>query len=762
MTTAASTNLDVVEDRSVVLNVTTALCVLTAFTIFLPHSPSSQIVGTIGLIALPGYVGADFFRSERLSIGCRLLISGAIGLTFFYVYGLAVALIPQLFGVQRPLDGWFIKFSWLAVLVALCAYSLAAGFDPVRAGLQGLSRKKVAWAAALAVPPLVSLVAVNMLNLDGSAQLAVVVALIAIAMVVAAIAVAGRDVGPPTILILASATLTFLWQQPMRGGWMAGWDISHEIFVATQTVNAGRFPIPGANNPYQGMLSLTVLPAQLQSIFGLQLRTFFVILPSIALVGVVAAMWYTLRYLLPPRLSAALVAIVLIGSQSFETVLTGVTRQCWALFFFAMLIFLLVTFPRPSARVRILAVALGFGMAASHYSTALIAAGAIIAAWLVMEIVRYPNKSRLLDRYVAASIIAITLLWESLIAHIGSNISDVANAINDYGFQILPGSGNLLSRWIAGADINGTETVAQLRRADHTLRRTSLSWMKVTPQADHVNLRPDATPVAHGVPILGALASALQNLIAQGLLLLIIVSVIFLAWRSFRTKSGAAVVGMAIFALILSAVSRVSQTLGVQIGPTRIEVQAYMIFVVAIALAIAGTNKRPVLHGQATRNGLIAVSYLVVIVALLSGLFLTNFVEAQAALPLSYDSHGLLAERTITPIDLIAANWFVGHVGGHYLQSDRYGQVALFAYGGAQNPRLIPSLDPIIVDNNSWLFLDHENVLLGRAQGGTNAASAVYQAPVTYYEATRDVLYASNADAVFGIFIETEPTSSAK
>ena len=147
------------------------------------------------------------------------------------------------------------------------------------------------------------------LNATGNAWLSILGAILVVLMVATAIAMPLSSVGPPRVLLLASSTLTAAWQLPFRGGWLFGYDIQHEYYVASLATQKGQFPIPIHGDPYKGMLSLTVWPAQLHALTGLSIRTILGVPPSILLALCVVVTWCTVRERLGPRASALLCSL---------------------------------------------------------------------------------------------------------------------------------------------------------------------------------------------------------------------------------------------------------------------------------------------------------------------------------------------------------------------------------------------------------------------------------------------------------------------
>ena len=141
------------------------------------------------------------------------------------------------------------------------------------------------------------------------------------------------------------------------------------------------------------MLSLTVWPAELHSLTGMTLRAILGLLPSMFLAASVVAVWAALRGRLGPRAAAALCSLFVLGSEPLVQELPQVTRQCYALFFFSLLVMsLAVTRPeahRTSPRVRRWP-----GSGDHPLRSAYLAAGAVVVGCTLTYALRSPKALR--------------------------------------------------------------------------------------------------------------------------------------------------------------------------------------------------------------------------------------------------------------------------------------------------------------------------------------------------------------------------------
>ena len=112
----------------------------------------------------------------------------------------------------------------------------------------------------------------------------------------------------------------------------------------------------------------------------------------------------------------------------------------------------------------------------------------------------------------------------------------------------------------------------------------------------------------------------------------------------------------------------------------------------------------------------------------------------------------------------MAAQWLAAHrAAPQFVQSDLFGQLALFNYGFAVRQGFVNTTDPVIVDDKSWIFAYHTNVLYSLARGGDNARIGIYKFPADYFQKTRSILYASPSDVIYGSnpnFLNEVPSGS--
>lgn len=740
--------------RAPLINSTALLAILSVVSIFIPANPVAQATLIVGSLAVLGSIlGRRLLEVD--SVPLRVSICAGVGFLTAIVVGALTGYVLAVLGISRPLSSAPIVVVWSMLLGGMALWSLTTRNDPLRDCVSGMTRRDAVWIALLGIPPLFALVGVAKLNSSASPAISIVVGLFALILVGAAIALPRLDGGPPKVLLLASALLTVGWQTPMRGGWLTGGDIQHEYYVASLAVQQGRFPLHHYTDPYAGMLSLTVWPAMVHRLTGLSLRNVLALLPSLFLVVCLLAIWGALRERIGPRGAAALCAVFVLGSSSLMQEYPGVTRECYAIFFFALLVLAVTSTKLPTRHARALVVVAGLGMALTHYTTAYLAAGAVLTAWLLSLVLRPSRGKRVLATAVVAINVAAAAIWGSFVARTGSNIREVAHAISADGLQLLPGKGGFLSRWLHGSVAGVAVTAKALRVNDVALLFRQYTWMRIAPNAVGIRLLNDPSPTARGVGVLGPGLSGISTIVAELVVVGAFVSVVYCVWRARRDRQLVGIAGMGIFSLVISALSRDSATVAAYFGPERLQVQAYVVFAMTVAIMIASFAREgrfrltlSILRGRSiilwscvAIVGMIVVSY---------STGLGDLVTAGRPLDVAYSAIGEQIEFQPTPADLLAGGWLAVHRRTGLVQSDYAGKSTLYAFGYAHRSKYVTSLDPVITDTRSWLFAFHSDVVLGRAFGGTTTYVGAFRFPGRYLSATRPILYVSPSDVIYG------------
>jgi hypothetical protein len=717
-----------------------------AAALVLPANPLLQGIVAVGLILIPGAALYQLFGFDQGTLGHRIVTVGALGVTGFYFISAIQGSVLPLIGVEHPFFGAPTTLTWIGVDVAVWIWLEVTRRDAIGELFRSAKLTGWLWLPVLAIPPLLSLVGVFELNAKGSSAFAILAASIAVAEVFIAVFIGSERFGLSAPALLSSAVVTIVWQLPFRGGWLDGWDIQHEYYVAKLLEATGRFPIPRSQDAYAGMLSITAWPVSLHVLSGMELSTAFALMPAFAVAGCVAASWYAVAHFAGGRASTVLVSVIVIGASSVLRHIASPTRQSWALFLFASLLMMIVTIPTGSKRLRVAIVFLVSGVAMSHYTTAYVAVAVLAFGWLVALLCRVDRSRQLLTGPVVGAACAVTALWDWAFAHTSRNFSQISHALASSGFQILPGTGGILSRWIQGGAAGTLVSASKLRVLDLSLRAHQYRWMTIGSSAGKVRLVNDPSPSVHGNAALGLGLSAISGVIFEGLLLAMVVSILLLTRRVRRGERRLAeLLGMAIGAFLVGLLIRISGTLAVFEGAQRLQIQIYLVLVIAVAVAI-----QP-FAAKLKRVPIILFAFLSAFcVSSSASSQLFDLVTPGVGVPAAFENYGEDYARIVTPSDVAAASWLAAHRRSGLVQADFWAQTAMFDFGGATRKQFIPSVDPVVTDNRAWILATHANVILHQARGGDTAELGVFRFPSKYFDATRSIVYVSTGDAVYG------------
>ena len=280
-----------------------------------------------------------------------------------------------------------------------------------------------------------------------------------------------------------------------------------------QTVVAGIWHFAHPDDAYGALLSVTVLPAELHALSGIQdLLIFKLVYPMIGALFPVAV--YTLgRRVLASRW-AFLGAALIVMQQTFFQEFPALARQEIATVLFASLIMAALDMKIPQRARWTFVFILSTGMVVSHYSTAYLAIPLLgIAVALQWAASWFRSIPRLTGPVLLACIVSIggAVVWYGSLTHSTANFSEFVAAAENQGISLLPNkSGNLLSTYLQG-EVTTQMAPAQYQEYISKYYKTSVTYVTPLPDASQsqyaVKLASDSTP-----PVTWALGSNLVSL----------------------------------------------------------------------------------------------------------------------------------------------------------------------------------------------------------------------------------------------------------
>ena len=223
---------------------------------------------------------------------------------------------------------------------------------------------------------------------------------------------------------------------------------------------------------------------------------------------------------------------------------------------------------------------------------------------------------------------------------------------------------------------------------------------------------------------------------------------------------------MALFAVILSVLWRSVPAASQYFDPVRLEVELYVVCAATISVMAAQlTSSRVGQWISRRRRATLSVAFAlvgVVAMTVLSGsMGLSNLVIRGQPLAAAFSSRGEPSELATSPSDLAAARWLAGARPVGLVQSD-WTQGLLQNVGFATRSEYIPTIDPVLTDDRSWIYVSQENLVTGRAFGGTLTYNFAFRLPLTFLRLTRPILYTSGGAMVFGSRTSDPPDRPAR
>lgn len=701
------------------------------------------------LLIIPGVILLQALRISGSTVAATPIYVPAASLLVLIVSGLTIDVIGPIIGIAAPLRA----APLLITLEIFCVGLLVSALEAPR-------ETQIPWSAlerpvALAWPlvlPLIGAAGALRLNSGHSNS----VALISIALVIATLVVVFYRApwydDALLFVVLFAVSLALLWSFSLRGDLVYGFDISSEYYSLNETVTAGVWHFSHPNDAYGAMLSLTVLPAELHELSGVQ--TLFIFKVVYPVIGALfpAGVFSLARYLLTRRWSFMAGALVVI-QQTFFQQLPALARQEAATFLLGALVAVLID---PTQRKRdlgrwIFAGLLSLGIVVSHYSTnyvvILLLLLVVVYQFVLSFIRRAPRVSGVILIAFAVSAVG-AVLWNGAITHSTSNVSQFTQTVSSQGIDLLPNkSGNPLLTYLQG-EANQSLSAAQYQ--SYLVNYYKQNFPFVKPLADasdpQYNLQDanDPTPpvtltsISSGLNLAELLVQQLSNVLAG-------IAALILVLRR-RTHSVATPIGLLSLAgMTMLILARVSGTVAQAYDPQRAFVQLLVVLAVGICWIFQqlGTKLkwlRPwILAACSAALGIYLIGTTGFGSAFLGGGTAGNLAN-------SYTDYQRFVVNTQ---DLAAGAWVLKEAApGQIIQTDRYGELRL-ATMAAQRSGILGDIAPQVLDQNAWVYATRENVVDNIVQSETGIYTGTYQFPKSFLDSNFNLVYTNGPSEVF-------------
>ena len=702
------------------------------------------------LLTIPGVILLQALRVPAASIAATPIYVPAASILVLTGSGLAIDLIGPVFGIAAPLR----VVPLLISLEIFCAsLLLSARNAPPEAQIPWSAFERpvtIAWPLLL---PLITAAGALRLNSGHSNSIAILGIFLVIATIILGFLRASWYDDAELVIVLFAISLALLWSFSLRGDLIYGFDISSEYYTVTQTITAGVWHPSHPNDAYGAMLSLTVFPAELHELSGVQtlmvLKVVFPVIGAFFPVGV----YCITRYLLVSRW-AFLPAVLIVMQQTFFQQFPALARQEIATFLFTALIAVLLdkNQARRSPGRWILACLFSLAIVVSHYSTTYLAVlllALAIAYQFLLSLVRHAPR---ISGVVAISFAILTTgaaLWNGPITHSASNISQFKQLVGSNGLALLPNKGgNPFTTYLQG-ETPQSLSPEQYQSFINNYYSNNFPFITPLPDASDPQYNVQATDADNKPPVsipsiynglnLGQLlVQQFSNLLAGiGALILIL-----------RRKTHSIATPLGLFGLAGTTVLvlvRVSGTIAQAYNPQR----AFMQLLIVVAIGICWVFQQLGMRYKRMRPLILSVCSFAVGVYMigstgLSGAFLGGGVSANLG------DYFLDYQRfvQITP-DIAGASWVLREAPpGQIIQTDRYGELRLETMA-AQRPGIFGDIAPQTIDSHAWVYATNTMLIVDLVQSGTGNIAAYYAFPKTFLDSNFNVVYTNGMSEVF-------------
>jgi uncharacterized membrane protein len=425
---------------------------LTAYT-----QPTHQTVRwalLVGFVALPGCLWLQLLKlGHRFSTGERLIIGLLLGLLTYMLGGLLVNYSLPLLGWNRPFAtqpallgfGLIISSLWLASFwrnrrVELKLRRPRLSFNLITAGV------------VFGLLPILAASGAVTLNNNGPEAITVLLYVL-IATLSFGLVVMRRFIPAPLYpWAIFTMSLALLWSTSLRGWHITGHDIQLEYLVYWYTTQAGNWAMSHFQDPYNACLSITILPAVLKSLTGIDGSWIFKVAMQVVYAASITSVYYIGRRFISASI-AFLSALVFMTFPTIVIDMPYLIRQEIAFAYFSALVLVLLN--RTGLKTnRWLVALLGLGLVVSHYSTTfatILLLGGVWAASQLWNLVgrRWDNPVDRRWQPVGLSIVIVlvlgTVLWTGVFTKTSSNVVRAWDTVRAYvanGFKLHTANDN--------------------------------------------------------------------------------------------------------------------------------------------------------------------------------------------------------------------------------------------------------------------------------------------------------------------------------
>lgn len=744
----------------------------------LTSAPAATLVVVAYLALAPGDALRTALRVRAPEIHLRILLAVTASVGILMGAAAASRFVVPLVGldITRSLDPAPV-FALVSVVVAICLLAVAA--DRRHEG--GAVPDALDWLTWGVLSGVLVLVCIGAKVLDETGDpvlTATMLAILGAAVVVCAVADSSwsHRLRPS---VLFAFVLGVAWSFSQRTNYLFGYDIHQESGWASRTLQAGHW-VHTLGDAYGAMLSITTLPAALVSLSGIELVDYFkTFAPLVFGLYVMGVHLFARRFVSDRSAFVATLLVALVPQALWQ--LPAVSRQEMGLLAFIALLLVLFTEDRRRGGDHVLACGFAAMLAVTHYTTSYVTVGLFVGAVVTSFVVRRVftaarHSPRFLPTSVVIALLVATIGWNAVYTQSSGNVGAATDkAATQTGLQQR--QGGLLESFLDG--INATEGTPSEYFAETQVDAEQRDWKLVYSsdvQREFI-AEAQARPVPEQSGPLSAVAPVTEPayvLLRQSVNLLAVVGVGVLLLATIRRfRAGTArpthsddapaaavpmpggvpldLVGLALMALLLTAVTRFNASLAQAYNPERLLLQTGALLAVAIAFAFDAALRGLARGGRGRR--LLGALPAVVALGLATAMTL-DATGLRAALTVR-DAGNLVGDGEyahryrVTDGDQDAARW----LGNRYrfddmVFTDSYG-VLLTHENPSFRRGMMAELSPYTLDQRGYVLATTENVVGGMARASATRVKTSFVFPREFMSTFKSRIYSNGTAEVY-------------
>jgi len=398
-----------------------------------------QVIGFIYLTFIPGYMLLCLIKPDKLDKTTIVVYSVGLSLAFNMFLGFLINIVYPLVGIAKPISSISLIITWIIVNSIFCYIFLKREKDtaiPLPFEIKELLSPQVLFLILL---PLLSLLAVRLLQVYlNNTALIILICLIGI---VPLLSISSRLLPEKYYpFALYCMALALLWHQSLSSEFLIRYDsfAEYHYFNLVNQSGVWDFRIP---QNYNGMLSITVLPAVFCQVMNISGEVMFKVIYQILYALVPVALYLVYKNQFGSR-RAFLAAFFFTSIYVYFLLMPSVGREMIAELFCALLI-LQVTDTEVTAKGKTLFIIWGASMAVSLYSLSYIYIGFLIIAAVILYL--FKVRKSYISLFSAVLFIVICLTWYMYLSS-ASSFSRIIDIGKDIYSSIITDFFNVFNR----------------------------------------------------------------------------------------------------------------------------------------------------------------------------------------------------------------------------------------------------------------------------------------------------------------------------